>query len=414
MNESTPMRWPSAWKDPSALELLKGTAVNFLFIDEGSGLAGVAERARKEGLTIAEAGSQPIGVTVMEGEWPGVKLTESGMTDRAAAGPTGVPWIDSNGWRIRLTAALHPGTEIWVNAVPKGPRLSAESYVLAVADAAADGARWIISLDDRLAEGIAAGKPDALEVWKKATGAAGFFAARKEWDHYIPQAVLGVVSDFSGGNEFLSHEILNLVARTNQQYRVILKTRVSNDDFEGLRAVLYPDEEPPDAVLRKRILTFVEGGGMLITTPKWEELPGKPADVEDHPRYALRTLGKGKVAVAKAEMEDPYLVANDSVILISHRYELLRFWNGGALGSCYATDAAGKKAVVQMVFYASMRGGEKPTVRVAGRYRTARLWTLDQPAPRSVEMETVKEAVELYIPAVSEYAAVELEGGQSP
>jgi hypothetical protein len=413
MKESTPVRWPGVWKDPSALELLKGTTVGILLIDRGSDLAAVAERAKKEGLKVAEAGSQLSGVTVVEGEWPGVKLTESGAVDRAAAGPTGAPWVDSNGWRIRLTAALHPGTEIWVNAVPKSPRLFAESYVLGVADAAAHGARWVISLDDRLAEALAARKPDALQIWKKTTGAADFFTARKEWDHYIPQAVLGIISDFSAGNEFLSHEILNLVARTNQQYRVILKTKISRDDFEGLRAVVYPDEKPPDPALRKRILAFVEGGGLLITGPNWGELPGKSAGGGDHPRYALRTLGGGKMAIAKTEMEDPYLVANDSVVLISHRYDLLRFWNVGALGSCYSIDASRKRAVVQMVFYTSMRRGDKPTVRVAGRYRTARLWTLDQPAPRSVEMEAGSDAAELYIPAVSEYAAVEL-GGQSP
>ena len=108
MTEWTPMQWPGAWKEPSALELLKDTAVNCLLMQQGSELGAVAERAAKEGFKITEAGSRPSGVTVADGEWPGVKLTESGAADRASAGPTGVPWIDSNGWRIRLTAALHP------------------------------------------------------------------------------------------------------------------------------------------------------------------------------------------------------------------------------------------------------------------------------------------------------------------
>jgi len=43
-----------------------------------------------------------------------------------------------------------------------------------------------------------------------------------------------------------------------------------------------------------------------------------------------------------------------------------------------------------------------------GRYRTARLWSLDRPAPRNVEMVAQKDAVELRLPRVTVYAGVEL------
>jgi hypothetical protein len=72
----------------------------------------------------------------------------------------------------------------------------------------------------------------------------------------------------------------------------------------------------------------VSAGGLLITGPKWGVPPGMPA-TEEHPRYAARTLGKGRLAIAKADPDDPYVLASDSALLISHRYELLRFWNGG-------------------------------------------------------------------------------------
>jgi hypothetical protein len=404
----TPMRWPVGWKDPSALGLLKGTAINCLLIEKGDDLGAVLARAQQEGLKVAEAGSSPAGVIVVEGEWPGVKLTESGAEDRASAGPTGAPWIDSNGWKVRLTAALHPGSDVWVDAAPQKPRLFPESYLIGVADAAAHGGRWIISLDNQLAAEIAGRKPEALETWKKLTGASGFFAARTDWLDYLPEAVLGIISDFSGSNEFMSHELLNLVARTNQQYRIIVKSKVSESSFTGLRAVLYADEEPPTPDLRNQILAFVQAGRMLITGPKWGRFPGAPADGAEHPRFALHVLGKGRLAVARPDFEDPYLVANDSVVLISHRHELLRFWNGGAVGSYFTMQPDRKRAVLQMLFYAAAYFGN-PMVRVAGQYHTARLWTLDQPVPRSAEMESQKDAVELHLPPVSQYAAVELE-----
>src|SRR5512137_1093929 len=150
--ELTPMRWPAEWGgDPSALDLLKGTAVNCLLIEEGAALNAVVARARGEGIRVVQPGALPTGVKIIEGEWPGVKLSESGTFDHAAAGPTGVPWVDSNGWKVRLAAALNPGASVWVDAAPRKPRLSAEAYATAVADAAAHGGRWIVSLDSQLA-----------------------------------------------------------------------------------------------------------------------------------------------------------------------------------------------------------------------------------------------------------------------
>ncbi|MBP1600436.1 MAG: hypothetical protein H6Q06_587 [Acidobacteria bacterium] len=406
----SPMRWPAEWgADPSALDALKGTAINCLLVEGGPALDPVIARARREGIRVVKAGTPPAGVKVIEGEWPGVKLSESGVFDHAAAGPTGVPWVDSNGWKVRLTAALNPDTEVWVDASPRKPRLSGEAYATAVADAAAYGGRWVISLDSQIAEGIAARSPEALERWRNLTAAAGHFAGRNEWSRFVPEAVIGIISDFTGRNEFMSRELLNLVARTNQQYRIIVRSAFSLPSLNGLKAVLYADEEGPGPGLRKQILEFVEAGGMLITGPRWGELPGTRAPGGDHPRYVLMAYGRGRLAVATPDFEDPYVVANDSVVLISHRYELLRFWNGGAVGSYFTAAPDRKRAVVHMLFYAFILGDNRPTVRVSGRYRTARLWTLDQPAPRDLNMEVKEDAVELHLPPVRGYAAAELE-----
>jgi hypothetical protein len=102
------------------------------------------------------------------------------------------------------------------------------------------------------------------------------------------------------------------------------------------------------------------------------------------------------------------MVANDSAVLISHRYELLRFWNPGALGAYLTMAPDGKRSAAQMLFYATAREGST-TVRVAGRYRTGKLWTLDHPSAQDVEMEIQHDAVEIHMPPVSVYAAVELE-----
>jgi hypothetical protein len=48
-------------------------------------------------------------------------------------------------------------------------------------------------------------------------------------------------------------------------------------------------------------------------------------------------------------------------------------------------------------------------VRIVGRYQKASLWTLDRQEPLPIEMEIQKDAVELHLPALFQYAAAELE-----
>src|ERR1017187_4929859 len=176
--EWTPMRWPGSWKSPSAVGLLKGTPINWLLVDRIADLAPVVEQGTQAGLHVAEIAAPPAGAALLKGEWTRVAMTRGGGT---SAGPTGVPWVDTNSYKIRLEAARRPDAEIWVDAPPKGARIFAGSYRTAIADAAAYGGRWVISLDAPLAAGIADAKADALATWKEIAAAAGFFAPPRPW-----------------------------------------------------------------------------------------------------------------------------------------------------------------------------------------------------------------------------------------
>jgi hypothetical protein len=403
ITEWTPLRWPAVWTDPALLRLVKGAAINYLIVDGGPALRAVRERAREAGLHVGEPGAPPAGIRVIKGEWPGVRMTRTGAVDETSAGPTGAPWVDSNGWKVRLEAARYPDSGFWVDAPPK-PSMNLMSHfcLIAIADAAVYGARWIITLDDVLARGIAGGDPKALAVWKTVVAASGFFAGRRAWADYAPKAVAGIVSDFGGVNEYFSQELLNLMARAGQQYRILLKDRPV--ELAGLRAVVYADAEPPAPALREQVLRFVEAGGMLITVPAWGGEAGEAA----HPRFTVRALGKGKVAASKEAPEDPYVFANDAAVLVSHRYDQVRIWNGGAVAAYCTQSPEAKRTLAQLVFYAD-RGPDWGSVRVAGRYRRAVMMTVDRPAPRQVEMVAETDAVEIHMPPVSQYVALELE-----
>ncbi len=404
--ELTPLRWPGVWKDPSTLTLLKQTAINCLVVDKGAPES-ILTQAKQNGFTVVDAATPSAGIVIAAGEWPGIQAAQRGAD--ASAGPTGNAWIDSNSWKVRLERTRHPQSAVWIDAKPKRASLPADSYVLAVADAAAYGGRWIITLDDQLAAGLAQRNAQAVAAWKRIADASRFFTEHAAWGAMVPRAVVGIVSDFAGENEFMGQELLNLTARTNQQYRIILKDKLSPASFVGLKAVIYADVTAPGAALKSRILEFVQAGGLLITGPKWGIAPGMPASKQDNEGYVWRTSGKGRIAFAKAEFEDPWTLAQEAVLLVSHRNDLLRFWNAGSVGAYYAASPDGKRAVVQMLYYAN-RGPASSMVRIVGAWRSARLWTLDQADPRPLEAVAENGAVELQLPAVSQYAAAELEG----
>src|SRR2546425_645840 len=132
----TPFRWPAGWKDPSALTLLRGTAIDYLLIDKTPELEPVRARAIQDGLHVADPTAVPAKISLIKGEWAGVRMGR-GSGGGASAGPTGVAWVNSNGWEIRLAGALHPEAAVWVAASPpENARITADSYLITLADCA--------------------------------------------------------------------------------------------------------------------------------------------------------------------------------------------------------------------------------------------------------------------------------------
>lgn len=405
--ETTPMKWPAAWRDASALAFIKGTCINYLLMENSSATKAIAGLAKEAKIQVGE--TAPTGVSLVEGVWPGIQLTRSGKEGQADSGPTGEPWVNSNGWLISLEMAMHRRASVWVDAAPPAEEIPLSAYLIAMADSATYQGRWVLTLAPGFAREIAEGKPDAVNAWKKLISANDFFSAAKPWTQDLPMAIVGVISDFSGENESLTRELLNMLARANQQYRVIVKKEASSESLSGLKAIVYVDIEAPTAAVRTQMLNFVQAGGLLVTKAGWQPLPGDGAvKGDEHPRFSVGGLGKGRVAIAKEDPSDPYLLANDSVTLVSRRWDLLRFWNFGSIGSRLTVSADRRRATAQIVSYAEP-GVYGPTVGVGGAYRKARLWRCDQPGSSEVKVARQKDGVEVLLPPLSIYGAVELE-----
>ena len=425
-SEWIPLRWPAGWP-AAALDLLQGTPINCLVAGRQQGMARVLDAARARGLAVAVLEAEaPAGTTaiacgeragldwssaspvlaVKDAVWPSIQQGQGG-----GGGPTGPPWVDSNAWFIQLGRVRAPDKTLWMACEPpaKSPFLRAPAYELAVADAETYGARWVVALDERLAAALTAANAEALETWKKIAAALEFFKARRAWQAYRLVSVVALISDFSGANQELAGEILNLAARRPLPVRPMEKARAAAASFAGLKAVIYPDVEPPPEPLQRKFMDFVRAGGLLVANNKWKPAEGAPSDGDTYRRFHVLRLGKGKLAVAKEEIEDPYAVALDTHLLLSRRHDPVRLFNAGSTNAHYTMAPDGKRGLLQILNYAMRPAAHPVSVSFPIRYRAARLLSPASPGGAPVRIVAREHSVELHLPPLGAYTAIELE-----
>ena len=419
-----PIRWPAAWSDPKLISLLQGSPINCL-VSSGAP-AGVVEAARKAGLTVLEwnsLGAAPLAkvdwnsaaerLTIADLVWPRAKPV---VRDRASSGPTGGPWIDSNAWVARLAAARAPGKQIWLAFDPpkeeEPPNEAA--YRVAVADAAAVGARWILSLDEKLSQALAAGNAEAVKTWRGILATAAFFETHSAWRAYVHQGPLAIISTFAGDNEFMGMELLNLAARRNLQYRIVDRLRMASADLTGLRGALWADADPPAADVVAKLAAFARAGGLLIVPRTVAQLFKGEGTLEcGVPGYELRTFGKGTVAAATRVWDDPFYLAADAHDLVSRRYDSIRIFNGPSYWTHYSVAPGGNRRLLQLVSFAGasrfpgMGRSNEVTVRFTFRHSSVALYRLDA-APEALQPVKDGNNIEYRLPQFAVYAALEV------
>jgi hypothetical protein len=417
-----PFRWPAAWSDPASLKMLAGSPINCLLFDRVSGAEAVAAEARSAGLTVLEwsaLGAAPLAEvrwdspapqTVITGlVWPRIKLSSTGRRNDVDAGPTGAPWIDSNSWVARLAAVRAPHRPTWLgfelakdDSAPGG-----SAYQIAIADSAATGARWMVSLDEGLRLGLPAGNTDALKTWRGIVAALTFFEKHRDWAAWEPWGSIGMLSTFAGKNEFLGQEVLNLAARRNLLYRVLDRSRPGSQKLEGLRGVLYVDSDPPSAALKAQLDAFARDGGLLIVPRALaaQFAGGKSASCPVD-GYDLRSVGRGKVATATREWDDPYFLAADVHNLVSRRNDPVRLFNARSLWEHYSVAADGRRALLQLVGFTS-RPNESVSMALMRPWRSVAMYQTGSETPAMLEAVTVEGRMEIHLPAFPYYAAVE-------
>ena len=452
------------WLVPASLEILQGTPVNCLVVSWASGLAADAdqqkalkpliEKGKQAGLSfvgviendadkaaaVAAARSAGLSAVMMEGKapadagipviprdaaaqmnwgansrvlsisdgiWPGIPQDVNQV-----GGPTNLPWVDSNGAVLQIARALAPGKGVWIEFDPpqQATALTAEAYMLGVADPASYGARWVISLDDGMRADLTAKKQPALDTWKKVAGMLAFFEEHKEARTYEPMGPLAVMSNFAGDDWQRSEEAINLLPRIRQPFRVIARSRALGASFEGLQAIYYVDPEAPSAALREKLIAFAKGGGILFVSSKWANPEGPPAKAEPYLLFNVHTLGKGRLAVCKEEQPDSYDSVADIQNIISHKNDQLRLYNAPSMNFFYQASAQGGKSMIQLLNYSRRPASDGPLFYVKQPQRTARLVSPELASPVALQWNPQEAGgSELPLPKISVYGAVELE-----
>lgn len=451
------------WQDPSSLTLVEGSPINCLVVSWASGLPADAEQqqalkplleagrqaqlafvglvdgaadksaavaaARSAGLSaVAMEGDAPKSagipvipwtkstqmrwgadspvLSVTDGRWPGIPREKP-----LVAAPTSLPWVDSNGALLTMARALAPNKAVWIAVdPPQATVLTAEAYMLAVADAEVYGGRWVVSLDNHLQAGLAAESRQALDVWKRTIDTLTFFRQHKEAWTYQRTGLLAVMSDFAEPDRYLAEEVLNLLPRGRQPFRVITRSLALGASFTGLQAIFYADQEPPDPKLRQKLIAFVKGGGILFVPAKWPNPEGSAIPAEAYLLFGLRTLGKGRLAVAKEDEPDPSDFVAHIQIIMSHRYDPLHLYNGSSVNCLYQISPQGRQAVVHLLNYSRRREDLNAYLYMRAPFRSSRFVSPEVASP--VVLELVPEeggGVDLSVPPFAVYGAVELE-----
>jgi hypothetical protein len=345
----------------------------------------------------------------VEAVWPGMRPRMLAKDVDAVTGATSRPWIDSNAWYVRLARARFAPKALWLafDAPDTGQPLTADAYLQAIADTEIAGARWMVSLDPSLRAGLAEGLPPARETWTRIARSLAFFKAHEAWAGYSPVGQIGVLSDYAGDNEFVSFEVLNLLARRSGLYRVLPTDRVEAAPLDGLDSVLCVDSKPPAPALAKKLYAFAEAGGTLVTPPGWEAR-GVPDESAAIPRFRVYRCGRGRLAVAREDFGDPDLVAEDTQLLTSHRRDRVRVFNLGVGQFHHATSADGRAGVLHTLAFPTPYPRGPMVAWFRQQWARGRVFSVDSEA--AAKRAAADGGVEFHLPPPPVYAALEVSG----
>jgi hypothetical protein len=409
-----PIEWPAGW-GPRQVALLRNSPFNAI---TGAPVP-VNEAARDAGIATPDvhwsawkeahfSGDNVVGI---EGAfWPAYSF--KGLAD-GSAGPTGEPWLDANGW-LYLYARSRAGSQtVWLRSDP--PKETATVRLphlqLLLVEAFAYGGRHTMWLPPEYAEKLAAADPRAVADWEKLAASVRWLGAHTAWHGWTAVAPLVLASDFSADNEYLAGESMLLAARQRTPFWPVYAPTLSAADLRQRRSVLLLDPKPPAAGPLAALRAFAQAGGLVLAGPDLARsfAPLKPVAHFAHPRFELFSYGRGRVAIARKPLDDPWTLADDAHLITSRRYDPARLFNGGLLYHHTAAAPTPGRSVVHIVNYGTEPPGNEVVLQINRPVRSAAFHVLGSAQPQPARLGGTPARPELILPDFGVYVAVELE-----
>jgi hypothetical protein len=336
---------------------------------------------------------KPAPIVAIAGVSPsGRNLSELGI--RGA--PSSQPWIESNIWLVRSFAIAPYSRPVWISSEIENP--SAIDYARAVADAAATGGRWIISLDDALRVRLRARDASALEVWRRLLSYVKFAETHAEWRALSPYGNVGIVLDPASTQSDVADEYLKLATRRQVPFQLVSRPELNVAALAKFRAIVTTALDPLSSAERKLSQDFAENGGLVIAGPSWGSAPKNEPSVEI-------SAGKGSVIVYKDP--DPDAVAHDLKEMLSDDDLGMVPFNVPSVITFTSGGAPAQPLLVQLVNYFD-HPVEAITLRLPGKFHSARLETPEGPA-MDLPLRNEEGRTEVTIPKLLLWGAVSMQ-----
>lgn len=338
--------------------------------------APVVELRPRGGLDLREPA--PIAGTY-QGVWPGIQVQKDGA---AKSGPTGAPWIDTNTGFLRF---VHAATDaaVWIGyEPPPGAVIPVQRYLQAICDAALMGARWIVTLDDDFSRRLLAREEVALRNWRRMAVHLKYFEDHKEWKSYAPHGQLAMIQDADSG-ALLSGSILDMIGVKHTPVRPVPRWKLAGEALKGSRMAVNVDPQSLSAEQKEVLRDFARGGGTLLSGPPGWRFPATRKDQV--------TLGKDDLET----LDDIWKGVNS---LVGRTNLGVRLFNVASMLSNLLASPDESRLALHLVNYSGYPV-EAITAHFLGSYKRARLLSPEAP-PRDLEVYPVEEGTGVDIPQV--------------
>ncbi len=408
MADWVPARWAS--NDVKSLELLNGTPVNCLLLEERLWSAPFSERAKELGIATLgvvrpggdatdaarrAAAAKLTGVALEgdfndadiarakpavhlaprrhirwssaaeilgtnQGVWAGVQIQADGAAKAAASG---APWVDTNTGFLRFAHALTNKAFWTANTPPPKTLYPAERYLQAIGDAAMTGARWVLAFDDDFTARLLAREAAALRDWGRMMTLLRFYESHREWNSLQPAGQLALVQDAESG-ALLSGGILDMIAAKHTPVRPVPIAKLSDERMRGAKMAVNVDPAALSATQKEVLLRFARSGGTTLSGPPGWKSPAAAGDAI--------TLGKEDLD----KLDEIWRELNS----MTGRKNLgARLFNVSSMLSNLLAKPDGSQVALYLVNYSSYPV-EAITVHVLGKFKKCTLYTPESPA----------------------------------